>query len=443
MLAMRRAGGARSRRIHLSRARLAPTVALYCTARFRVTQSRRSRLNRRQHWPATTVGASLARDAPRRRRSIAQDPPLASKARSYSCALLHGSISSHPGQAFARANRRQHWPATTVGASLARDAPRRRHSIAQDPPLASKARSYSCALLHGAISSHPGQAFARANRRQHWPATTVGASLARDAPRRRHSIAQDPPLASKARSYSCALLRGAVSSHPGQALARLNRRQHWPATTVGASLARDAPRRRRSIAQDPPLASKARSYSCALLHGAVSSHPGQALARANRRQHWPATTVGASLARDAPRRRRAIAQGPTSREQGSLLQLRVIARRDLESSRPGVRARQPQTTLARHHRRSEPCSRCAAPAALDRAGSTSREQGSLLQLRVIARLDLESSRPGVRARQPQTTLARHHRRSEPCSRCAAPAALDRMSANPLACHSTLPRTESF
>ncbi|GAB1615362.1 hypothetical protein PSN_1096 [Pseudomonas sp. NGC7] len=66
-------------------------------------------------------------------------------------------------------------------------------------------------------------------------------------------------IASNARSYVCfgpifpvALARGplapdTISSRTNKAVARLSHRLYWPETNVGASVARDAPRGRRSI----------------------------------------------------------------------------------------------------------------------------------------------------------------------------------------------------
>ncbi len=131
------------------------------------------------------------------------------------------------------------------------------------------------------------------------------------------------------------------------------------------------------------------------------------------------------------------------------------------------RAQIPQNPLARNKRRSEPCSRCAARAALDLKTTTTlstyaqgiRTSPRLQPLHLnalghgCANLDedialglafrlavdhIASPRPmrpvcttryravhqSGRAQIPQNPLARNKRRSEPCSRCAARAALD-------------------
>ncbi|WP_238348953.1 hypothetical protein, partial [Pseudomonas sp. SWRI50] len=44
----------------------------------------------------------------------------------------------------------------------------------------------------------------------------------------------------------------------------------------------------------------------ALAHGAISRRSNKAVARACHRRYWPKTNVGASVARDAPRGRRSI-----------------------------------------------------------------------------------------------------------------------------------------
>jgi hypothetical protein len=46
----------------------------------------------------------------------------------------------------------------------------------------------------------------------------------------------------------------------------------------------------------------------ALVHGAISRRTNQAVARTCHRRYWPETNVGASVARDAPRGRRSISQ---------------------------------------------------------------------------------------------------------------------------------------
>ncbi|GAB1616108.1 hypothetical protein PSN_1845 [Pseudomonas sp. NGC7] len=47
-----------------------------------------------------------------------------------------------------------------------------------------------------------------------------------------------------------------------------------------------------------------------LVHGAISRRTNKAVARACHRRYWPKTNVGASVARDAPRGRRSISRPP-------------------------------------------------------------------------------------------------------------------------------------
>ncbi len=336
MLAMRRAGGARSckrqkpyDRQKKSRARC---PSIWCAVTEGEAPNPRSSLARQSFWryPSPRVGASLARDAPRARRSILQTPKpydrqKKSRARCPSlwCAVTEGEApnprSSLARQSFLR------YPSPRVGASLARDAPRGRRSILQtqkpyNRQKKSRARCPSlwCAVTEGE-APNPRSSLAR---QSFWryPSPRVGASLARDAPRGRRSILQTPKpydrqKKSRARcpSFWCAVTEG-KAPNPRSSLAR---QSFWryPSPRVGASLARDAPRGRRSILQtqkpyNRQKKSRARCPSlwCAVTEG-EAPNPRSSLAR---QSFWryPSPRVGASLARDAPRGRRSILQTP-------------------------------------------------------------------------------------------------------------------------------------
>ncbi len=168
MLAMRRAGGARSCKRQKpydkqkkSRARC---PSLWCAVTEGEAPNPRSSLARQSflRYPSPRVGASLARDAPRGRRSILQtqkpyNKQKKSRARCPSlwCAVTEGEApnprSSLARQSFLR------YPSPRVGASLARDAPRGRRSILQTPKTLRQAKKIAGQVSLLLVRSYRGK----------------------------------------------------------------------------------------------------------------------------------------------------------------------------------------------------------------------------------------------------------------------------------------------
>ncbi len=115
---------------------------------------------------------------------------------------------------------------------------------------------------------------------------------------------------------------------------------------------------------------------------------------------------------------------------------RVGAWLDIAPYKQGGRARLSQALLAVNKRRSEPCSRCAARAALDLANAKNLTTGKKNRGPGAppsgAQLQRESTQPAIKPRSSiLLAIPLATRRSEPCSRCAARAALDLANAKTL------------